>query len=99
MGAGSCRETFVSILGDSDVGIEAIADLCGHREPSCGYDWVMFSKRTRVNRRGEAADRRQRQPEHPLDEIFQKDAKRIRRRHGWSAAVEVALAVLDMLPR
>jgi len=78
--------------------VHPIADLRGHREPSCDYDWFMFSKRTRANRRGEAADRPQRQPEHPLDEIFQKDAKRIRRRHGWSAAVEVALAVLDMLP-
>ena len=58
----------------------------------------MFSKRTRAKRRREAADWPQRQPEHPLDEILEKDATRIRRRHGWSAVVEVALTVLDMLP-
>jgi hypothetical protein len=58
----------------------------------------MLSKRTRAKRGREAADAPQPQPEHPLDEIFEKDAKRIRRRHGWSTAVEVVLSVLDMLP-
>jgi hypothetical protein len=69
--------------------------LAFSREPSRGYDRLMFGKRTRAKRRREAAHRRQ--PEHPLDETFQKDAKRTRRRHGWSAVVEIAAGVLDMI--
>jgi hypothetical protein len=65
-------------------------------EPGCDYDRLVFSKRTRATRRRKAADWRQRQ--RPLDEIFQKDAKRTRRRHAWSTAAEIALAVVDMLP-
>lgn len=58
----------------------------------------MFSKRTRVKRRHEAVDSRQRVPEHPFDEVFQKEDKRIRRRYGWGAVVETVFAILDMLP-
>jgi hypothetical protein len=68
--------------------------------PCCDYDRLVFSKRTRARRRRQAADwrQRQRQPEHPLDEIFKKDAKRTQRRHAWSTAVEVLLAIVDALP-
>jgi hypothetical protein len=62
------------------------------------YDRLVFSNRTGAKRRRKADDWGQRQPEHPLDETFQQDAKRTRRRHGLSTAVEVALAVLEMLP-
>jgi hypothetical protein len=58
----------------------------------------VFSKRTRVKRRHEAADWRQREPEHPFDQVFQKEDKQIRRRHGWGAVVESVFTILDMLP-
>jgi hypothetical protein len=67
-------------------------------KPSRDYDWLVFSKRTRVKRRHEAVDLRQREPEHPFDEVFQKEDKRIRRRHGWGAVVEAVFTILDMLP-
>jgi hypothetical protein len=53
---------------------------------------------TRVKRRNEAVDLRQPEPEHPFDEVFQKEDKRIRRRHGWGAVVEAVFTILDMLP-
>ena len=58
----------------------------------------MLTRRIRAKRERRAADLCQRLPENPLDEVFEKDAKRIRRRRGWSVAVEVAAAVLDALP-
>jgi hypothetical protein len=67
-------------------------------KPSRDYDWLVFSKRTRVKRRHEAVDLRQREPGHPFDEVFQKEDKRIRRRHGWGAVVEAVFTILDMLP-
>jgi hypothetical protein len=56
----------------------------------------VLRKRTWAKRRRKAADSRR--PEHPLDDAFGKDAKRIRRRRGWGAVVDAALTVLDMLP-
>jgi hypothetical protein len=61
------------------------------------YDRPVPGKRAQAKRRKET-DSRQRPAEDPLDEIFEDDERRLKRRRAWSTALEIAAAVLELIP-